>query len=96
MVVPNIVNNILSYIGQDNYATWYVGIATDPADRLFNQHNVDRVNGRWIYSRIDISEQDARDTEKYLLDKYPFKGGPKGGMLPRSVYAYKITPVTME
>ena len=37
-----------------------------------------------------MSEIDTRDTEKYLLDNYSFRGGPGGGDHPQYVYAYQI------
>lgn len=95
MVSANIVKDILSYIGQDRYSNWYVGIATDPEDRLFNQHNVKKNAWGWIYCHTS-TERDARDTEEFLLKEYLFKGDTGGGDRPCSVYAYKITPTTIE
>ena len=85
-----IVTEILDYVGADRKSTWYVGIATNPEMRLFHDHNVDRENDLWIYRPVN-SEVEARDTERYLLDFYGFKGGTGGGDNPRFVYAYKIT-----
>lgn len=94
-VNTKIVSDILRHIGWDSKSDWYVGIASDASTRLFHDHNVDEKNGRWI--RCDAqSETDARDTERYLLQNYPFQGGTGGGNYPRYVYAYKITPTTKE
>lgn len=90
-----IVSDIINYIGYDNKQNWYVGIATNPRDRLFMDHCVDKRNGRWIY-RDAVIETDTRDTEKYLLEAYPFKGDVGGGIFPTYVYAYKITSYTRE
>ena len=95
MVLPQIVADILRYIGVRPNSRWYLGIATNPRDRLFNQHNVSETNGRWIY-RDAGTEQNARDTEAYLLRHYSFKGGVGGGSRPCSVYAYEITSSTVE
>ena len=89
-------NEILNYIGSDNKSNWYVGIATYPRDRLFRDHCVDERNGQWIYNTNPMSETDARDTEKYLLETYPFQGDVGGGIYPTYVYAYKITSYTRE
>jgi hypothetical protein len=90
-----IVQDILDYVGNEDKPDWYVGIATDIEQRLFVEHNVSKNNGRWIYREAN-SEQEARDTEKYLLDTYSFKGGTGGGDKPVYVYAYKITSYTKE
>jgi hypothetical protein len=90
-----IVKDILNHVGNDDYSAWYVGIATDAKQRLFDEHNVSEQGGRWIH-RTANSELEARDTEKYLLDTYNFKGGPSGGNRPTHVYAYKITSYTRE
>lgn len=97
MAVDNkIVNDILSYIGNQNKSEWYVWIATDVKERLFFEHNVaEKGNAGWIYQTA-ASEQNARDTEKHLLNHYDFKGGTGGGLCPKCVYAYKITNYTRE
>lgn len=95
MVQSQIVRDILAYIGNDVLSNWYVGIATNPQDRLFNQHNVSKQYGRWIY-RDAATEQNARDTESYMLKQYPFKGDTGGGLYPAYVYAYRITSATVE
>lgn len=96
MAVNNkFVTETLNHIGSDSKSNWYVGIATNPKDRLFIDHSVDEKNGKWIHS-ARLNETDARDTEKYLLDNYPFKGDTGGGINPCYVYAYKITSETRE
>ena len=97
MAIENkIINDILTYVGNQKKSDWYVGIATDIEERLFSNHNVAK-NGSagWIF-RTAVSEQNARDTEKYLLNHYEFKGGAGGGICPKCVYAYKITSYTKE
>jgi len=64
---------------------WYVGIATDPRDRLFNDHNVDEQNGIWIYD-LATSAAVARTVEQAYLDT-GHDGGAGGGD-ERSVYVY--------
>lgn len=91
-----IVNDIIHKVGLDNEANWYVGIATNPRNRLFNEHNVNEFVGKWIYNSNPISEIDARDTEKYLLNNYSFRGGTGGGDHPQYVYAYRITSYTKQ
>lgn len=90
-----IVNDIVNHVGSDNKSNWYVGIATNPRNRLFDDHCVDQAHGAWIYQDA-YSETDARDTESYLLNEYTFRGDVGGGNRPTYVYAYKITPWTKQ
>lgn len=92
----NYIREILNYIGNENKSDWYVGIATYPRNRLFRDHNVNELSDRWIYNTNPMSENDARETEAYLLDNYLFKGDKGGGDHPQYVYAYKITSYTRE
>jgi len=44
---PDIIKNFKAHIkkGGGRYSDWYVGIATDPRDRLFNDHGVAEEGG---------------------------------------------------
>jgi hypothetical protein len=66
---------------------WYVGIAADPRDRLFNDHNVDEQNGFWIYEQA-TSASVARQVEKAYLDTGHDGGGGGGDEESTYVYAY--------
>lgn len=79
--------------GQGDYG-WYAGIATDPMQRLFDDHKVDISSKDWDWWEAP-SEAVARETEKALLDE-GFHGGPGGGREPHFVYIYKITSDTVE
>jgi hypothetical protein len=81
----------------NGYKNWYCGIASDPEKRLFKDHTVPRENNRWwIYYDSPLTEQDARDTEKFLLS-LGFKGGEGGGdHTTRYIYAYRIIDSTVE
>lgn len=77
------------------YPGWYVGIASDPRTRLFNDHNVDENNGYWIYHDCG-ADTSARKVEEYFIGK-GCKGGTGGGdNTSRFVYAYKIRTNTRE
>jgi len=77
------------------YSKWYIGIAADPEDRLFNSHKVEKV-GYWIHCPCD-SFLDARKVERYFVEKRGANGGQGGGdHNTKSVYAYKITSYTVE
>ena len=77
-------------------SVWYAGVAEDAEDRLFQDHNVTKEGGAWIY-RIAVSRDVADRIEKYLTDTLKMKGGPGGGSEKSVyVYAYKITATTKE
>lgn len=100
MVNNNIVQNIKNHADKDGsgYNNWYCGIAADPDSRLFDEHNVPREKGKaWWIKENAGNEQDARDTEEYLLN-IGFDGGSGGGDYSTiHVYAYKKIPrVTQE
>jgi hypothetical protein len=74
---------------------WYVGIAADARERLFDDHSVDERNGIWIYQQADSSNV-AREVESAYHDA-GCKGGPGGGdKFTDKVYAYVITSTTKE
>lgn len=92
-----IIDKINTYVEKNNsrHSNWYVGIATNPEERLFSDHNVDKTYGKWIYILAD-SEQIARDAEADLLNKYGYSGGPGGGDHPKYVYSYLKNSNTRE
>jgi len=90
-----IISDIKNHIGS-NFKNWYIGIATDPRQRLFVDHGVDEKNGRWIFREAQSSDG-ARDIEIYLIDKLGTKGDSGGGdNTTKFVYAYCITSTTRE
>lgn len=78
-----------------SYSDWYVGIASDPKDRLFNEHNVDRENGTWIYRECESSSI-AREIEEYFVELGTDGGFGGGDYTTKLVYAYKKTASTNE
>ena len=100
MVNHTIVNEIKSHANQEGsgYSNWYCGIASDPDQRLFNDHNVPKGKGKaWWIKKEAENEQNARDTEEYLL-RLGFDGDTGGGDYNTVyVYAYKkIVGITRE
>jgi len=97
MIQKEIVNQICEHADKEGsgYKNWYCGIAFKPTERLFNDHNVPEKNSWWIHRNAQ-TEQNARDTEQYLL-KQGFKGGEGGGdSITIYIYAYKILSTTIE
>jgi len=71
------------------YHEFYVGIASNPIDRLNNGHGV-TVDMPNIYWTEPLQTQVVRAIEKHFIDKGT-KGGPGGGDNDTCyIYAYKI------
>ena len=97
MSKQQVLADIKAYIAQSggNYPAWYVGIASDPRERLFSGHSVKENGDYWIYRTCD-SNADARSVEDSLL-LLGARGGPGGGDdATQAVYAYKIGTHTVE
>ncbi len=78
------------------YSDWYVGIASDPEERLFNDHNVDKENGKWCYRECENASV-AREIEEYFINTLGTDGGSGGGdYTTKHVYAYRKTLSTNE
>ena len=91
-----IIDEIVSHI-QDrggSYSEWYVGIASDPKDRLFVGHNVSEKNDYWFFKKAQ-NDTNARNVEKYIIDTYGTDGAPGGGdSATVYVYSYKKSSKT--
>lgn len=93
-IVADILDYIQSCSGQ-YYSDFYVGIAQEPRERLFEEHNVPESSSCWIYRQaIDINH--ARSAEKDLLAKGMKGGGGGGNDDSVFVYCYQITQNTQE
>ena len=93
-----IITEIENYINNNGggFSAWYVGIASKPRDRLFNDHNVRENGDAWIY-REATSSTVAREVEDHFIDVKGTQGGGGGGDYDsRNDYAYKIKPHTRE
>lgn len=90
-----IINEIGSHINEEGsgYRSWYVGIASDPRARLFNDHNVTREKSWWIFCEATSSEN-ARAVEQHFLDLGCDGGSGGGDTQTKSVYAYRKTQHT--
>jgi hypothetical protein len=85
-----IINSFVNYMKQNGGVSksWYVGIAADARDRLFNGHGVHQNGDAWIYQSAN-SAKDARDLEYYFLNTYKTDGGTGGGdWMSKMIYAY--------
>jgi len=75
------------------YPDWYCGIASDWEDRLFNKHQVSRINSWWTALQCYDSEA-ARNVEKALLELGCDGGAGGGDETTVYVYAYLKSAVT--
>lgn len=95
MTKDAIINDIEKHLAnsvKQYYSDFYVGITNDVNRRLFGEHNVDKENDWWIYSKAD-SEDIARDVERYYKE-LGMKGDTGGGnpeRPPLYVYSYEIS-----
>ena len=91
--ISEVVNYISSRGG--SYSDWYAGIASDPKDRLFNDHRVDEKADCWIF-RDCGSDGVARNVERHFLAKRCQGGDGGGDYQTKYFYAYKVKPHTHE
>ena len=92
-----IINAFNAYIHKRgaSYSQWYVGVAADPRERLFNDHRVNEQTDSWIYDACSSSNE-ARAVEQHFIAQGT-RGGPGGGdASTKSIYAYKIAAHTIE
>ncbi len=94
-----IIKEIKEFIIRESgsFHDWYVGIATNPRERLFTGHNVNEKVGPWIF-REAIGSFIARKVEEYFVDTLSTDGGTGGGddATTKYVYAYLKTSSTKE
>ncbi len=95
--MQQIISEFESFMGKNgtHYHQFYVGIASDPHDRLINGHGINQAIPH-IYWKQPLHTDTVRALEKHFIDKGT-KGGPGGGdNNTRYIYTYLITPQTRE
>ncbi len=92
-----IIQSFKDYMAKngEEYSDWYVGIASDPKKRLFNDHNVRENPGIWIYDDAE-TQKIAREIEEYFINLGTDGGSGGGDSSTTYVYAYKKTAYTNE
>lgn len=68
---------------------WYVGIAEDAREALFNNHHVDWERGRWLFQPADSSCEAKGIEEHFLIIVGTDGGNSDGNGAARQVYAYR-------
>jgi hypothetical protein len=74
---------------------WYVGVTSDIERRLFGFHAVSRQK-HWFIYRQAVNSAAARDIENAYHKAGCQGAGGGGDLTARYVYAYVITPTTVE
>lgn len=92
-----IIQSFKDYMAENGgeYSDWYVGIASDPKKRLFNDHNVSENAGIWIYDNAE-TQKTAREIEEYFISQGTDGGQGGGDSSTIYAYAYKKTAYTNE
>lgn len=72
--------------GWTAFADWYVSVASDPWDRLFKHHGVDKAAGDWAFEQAE-SAQAARRIAKSFHSGGGFDGEVENAD-PDAVYVY--------
>lgn len=88
-----IMSAIKSYIDKFSspYGSWYIGIASDPKQRLFNDHSVNEKSDPWIFQKCQTADS-ARKIEDNLINSLRTKGDTGGGdNTTKYIYGYLIT-----
>jgi hypothetical protein len=90
-------NDIQNYMRVNGgcYRDWYLGIASNPRERLFHGHNVREHGDAWIL-RDCGTHTAARAVEDHFLAQGCDGGDGGGSIITRFVYAYRKTPHTRQ
>jgi len=87
-VYDEVSKYIVSNTSGSSYNQWYVGIASNPRARLFEDHAVDESKDYWIYINTG-NDSDARNIEGALIKNLRTQGDVGGGdNFTKFVYAY--------
>ena len=85
--VSSYLNNRLKQNPDTVNAQWYVGIASDVRDRLFNDHNVHEQNDQWTHATAHTNAI-ARQVEADFLGAGCDGGKGGGDSATKTVYVY--------
>ena len=81
--------------GGGQYSDFYVGVAKNAENRLFNEHLVLKKGQWWIYIPAD-SPETARKVEQHYLNLGMRGGNNATEKNAYKVYCYAVTPLTCE
>jgi hypothetical protein len=86
-----IIREISDYMEQQGGfpSDWYVGVAEDARNALFEDHNVDWQRGRWIYQPAESFLEAEEISEHFLIVVGTDGEDGNGDFAARQVYAYR-------
>lgn len=98
MTAKEIIDEINIHLANSNkqyYSDFYIGITNDIDRRLFQEHNVSKLNDWWIFRQAN-DKATAQSVEEFFLNQ-GMKGDTGGGSDDSTyVYCYEITNSTIE
>jgi hypothetical protein len=94
--IATAIRNFMLSFGSGS-TKWYLGITNNIDRRLFDEHNVDEINGKYFIKDADSLES-ADKIERYLLHTYTNLEGQHGLGKDDStmIYIYKTESSTKE
>jgi hypothetical protein len=63
-----IINAITRKLNGGNLNLWWIGITTDAEKRLFDELNVNELNGKWLFGKVE-DNQIAKEVKIRFLKK---------------------------
>lgn len=90
--VQQIKYEILAYIKEfgGNFHEWYIGIAADPKQQMFEHHGVNQTDDIWLYKQA-LTFTACKTVQQYFLQTQSIDGEPviTGDEDTDCVYLYK-------
>lgn len=84
--IINAIEQRVNFARKKDYSIWIIGITDNPEERKEQHKNEGKDVQFWLEWKAE-SETDARDIEKYFLNK-GMNGGTGGGIKPIFVYIF--------
>ena len=88
MTKNSIISDFEKYVGIDDYSNWYVGITNDIDRRLFDEHQINKMQDWWIWRPANNKEV-AQEVEEYFLAAGMDGDTGGGNYYTTKVYAFK-------
>lgn len=97
--VQQVKYEFLAYIKEFDrtFSHWYVGVAAEPKETLFQMHGVRDAEDPWLYKQL-LTNRAARTVQDYFLDQLKTAGARAQEQSENvdCVYLYKIAAHTRQ
>jgi hypothetical protein len=97
--VQQVKYEFLAYIKEfdPTFSNWYVGLADQPKQALFEHHGVRDAEDPWLYKQL-LTNRAARTVQQYFIEHLKTAGAP---LIEQSenvdcVYLYKVAAHTRQ